>query len=161
MSFVCDNCGYRSTDVKSGETGDKRVRIVLNVSCPLDWDRMVLKTSEASLKIPELELELQQGSMGSSFTTIEGLFGQILEALKRTALFTGGDSAGQNEFAKKLVNFVDKMDETLMKKLQVSLILDDPSGLSRVEPLGNADSRLLTEYHEDEREEDDADDQDK
>ena len=30
-------------------------------------------------------------------------------------MFTGGDSAGQNEFAKKLVNFIDKMDETLVR----------------------------------------------
>eukprot|EP00960_Hanusia_phi_P001374 38771-Hanusia_phi.AAC.6 len=38
---------------------------------------------------------------------------EILEELNKTALFTGGDSAEKNVFAKKLHNFIEKMQETL------------------------------------------------
>jgi C4-type Zn-finger protein len=43
-----------------------------------DWDRLVLKSHAAEVSVPEIELELAAGTLGSSLTTVQGLLTQVL-----------------------------------------------------------------------------------
>ena len=80
MSTVCDDCGYRSNEVKTGgAVPEKGSRITLDVKTPEDLSRDVLKSESAALSCPELQLRVEPGTMGGRFTTVEG----ILENIKR------------------------------------------------------------------------------
>ena len=73
MATVCDNCGQKSDEVKSGVGIEpKGVKYTCRVQNVFDLNRDVLKSETCSLAIPELEVELEHGSLGGRFTTIEG-----------------------------------------------------------------------------------------
>ncbi|KAL2890889.1 zinc finger protein [Ceratocystis lukuohia] len=78
MSTVCDSCGYRSNDVKTGgEIPDKGERITLKVEDEVDLARDILKSESCALECPELNLVVNAGTLGGRFTTVEGLLTQV------------------------------------------------------------------------------------
>ena len=50
------------------------------------------------MTIPELELELSSGTLGSRFTTIEGLLDQIHDEIKANPFLTGDSSRNRHAF---------------------------------------------------------------
>jgi zinc finger protein len=75
MSFLCDDCGYRTVEVKGGgavpDHGTKTtLRVDVDEHTEMDMKRDVIKSDTASIEIPELELELSHGSLGGIYTTV-------------------------------------------------------------------------------------------
>merc|ERR1719284_26516 len=65
MSTVCDDCGYRSNEVKTGgAVPEKGSRITLAVNTREDLSRDILKSESAALSCPELQLRVEPGTMG-------------------------------------------------------------------------------------------------
>jgi hypothetical protein len=72
MCLDCDKCGYRSNEVKGGGAiPDFGTRVSLTVSGPEDFGREILKSDTAGLAIPELDLELEEGSLDGVYSTVE------------------------------------------------------------------------------------------
>ncbi|XP_039066827.1 zinc finger protein ZPR1-like isoform X2 [Hibiscus syriacus] len=98
MASTCDTCGYRNSELKPGgpipEKGKKITLCVKNIS---DLSRDVIKSDTASVKVPELELELASGTLGGIVTTVEGLITKISESLERVHGFTFGDSLDESK----------------------------------------------------------------
>ena len=95
MSFNCEQCGYRSNEVKGGGAVPPHgERITLHVDChePHVLDRDVLKADSAYVAIPEIELEMAAGSLGGIYTTIEGLLGKVRQTA-RTLLWSSSSSS--------------------------------------------------------------------
>lgn len=83
MSFLCTHCNARSTEVKSGgEITPKGKIITLRVKSEIDLKRDLFKSETAGLSIPELDLELNCGTLGGAYTTVEGILEKILFNLK-------------------------------------------------------------------------------
>lgn len=59
------------------------------------------------MSIPELDFEIQSGTLGGQFTTIEGLLTQVRSQLKETNPFSIGDTSSGS----RLAVFLDKLDE--------------------------------------------------
>ncbi len=68
-----------------------------------------MQSETSSLAIPELELELQPGTLGGRFTTIEGILTQVIEQLSRFNPFAVGDSGDANSKMKTLINNLEKV----------------------------------------------------
>jgi len=51
--------------------------------------RDVFKSESARLLIPEIDLELEYGTLGGRYTTVEGLIDVILENFKKNNPFMG------------------------------------------------------------------------
>lgn len=75
-----------------GEIGEKGKRIILRVNEEADLNRDVFKSESAKVSIPEIEFELMPGTLGSFYSTVEGLLDKILEGFKERNPFVG-DSA--------------------------------------------------------------------
>ncbi|KAJ7058841.1 zf-ZPR1-domain-containing protein [Mycena amicta] len=133
MSTNCDRCGYRDNEVKSGAAiSEQGKRIVLKVEDREDLSRDILKSETAGLEIPEIELVLQQGTLGGRFTTVEGILEQIYEELSEK-VFTG-DSAnddGRSAFE----TFLGKLKQVKEAAHPFTLIIDDPLANSYVQNL--------------------------
>jgi len=84
MAFSCPNCGYKNSEIKTGGAiSEKGKKLVLHVKNQIDLSRDVLKSDSAILSIPEIELEVEYGSMGGKFTTVEGILNAIKNDLKK------------------------------------------------------------------------------
>jgi len=76
---VCSKCGFRKCDVSIAEAGTPK-RIVVRVENEKDLNVLVLKSSTAIIKIPELGIEITPGPAAQGYiTTIEGILHNVLE----------------------------------------------------------------------------------
>jgi zinc finger protein len=111
MSTNCHSCGYRDTEIKSGGAiSTQAKKIVLQVEDEEDLKRDILKSDTSEFHIPEIGLELNPGTLGGRFTTLEGLLNQVYEELD-SRVFAKGDSAKPGS--------VDAMEVFLGKLKQV------------------------------------------
>jgi zinc finger protein len=58
-SFNCEECGFSNNEVQfGGKIGDFGTKYTLKVECTGDLSRSVVKSEYATVKIPELDLEI-------------------------------------------------------------------------------------------------------
>jgi zinc finger protein len=139
----CDQCGYRDAEVKPmGRVSEKGRRITLKVTSVDDLKRDLLKSDTASCTIPELDLELESGTLGGKYTTLEGLIEDIVGQLSRVNPFSMGDSS-QPEQKGKMSAFMSKLEALPLVEQPWTFILDCPLGNCFIySPLGDADPHL-------------------
>ncbi|EFY93593.1 nucleolar zinc-finger protein [Metarhizium acridum] len=140
MSTVCDHCGYRSNDVKTGgeipELGEK---ITLTVQDATDLARDILKSETCGLECPELQLQVNPGTLGGRFTTVEGLLTQVRNDLhsqifEANGAGQGGDSLSSSEKTQWDAFFAG-LDAAIKGEKEFTVILTDPFASSFVQPL--------------------------
>lgn len=152
MSLNCENCGFKSNEVKgsSGPIENFGTKITLFVKDIADLTRDVIKSDTAGIKIPEIELELEEGGLGGVYTTVEGLLLKIYNQLsnvftndlldadvgvgdRSTILSKEQDSSGNcgNSYLKVLQK-IKSMSQG--KILPFTVIITDPLSKSFVSP---------------------------
>jgi zinc finger protein len=78
MAFSCEFCGYRNTEIKGGGgISEKATKIVFKVTEPVDMNRDIFKSDSCHIEIPEVEFEMAPGTLGSVYTTTEGLLDKV------------------------------------------------------------------------------------
>ncbi|KAF2842214.1 zf-ZPR1-domain-containing protein [Patellaria atrata CBS 101060] len=139
MSTVCDLCGYRSNEVKTGgEVPEKGRRIALNVRNPEDLARDILKSESCAMQCPELNLNVTPGTLGGRFTTVEGLLTQVRDDLRASIFDTddveavGGDSMDTGT-KKKWQTFFSELTSAIEGRKVFTIILEDPLASSYVQ----------------------------
>ena len=156
MSTVCDACGYRTNEVKSGGgVPAKGRRITLKVRGVEDLKRDILKAENCALSCPELGLNVEPGTLGGRFTTVEGLLTQVRDDL-RTQIFDAegegyerGDSLAAEEKL-KWDEFFGNMTKALEGKLEFTCVLEDPLAASYVQSYTapDPDEQMTVEEYE-------------
>ncbi|KXJ96391.1 zinc finger protein zpr1 [Microdochium bolleyi] len=135
MSTVCHDCGYRSNDVKTGgaipELGKK---ITLKVETQEDLARDILKSESCALECPELSLQVNPGTLGGRFTTVEGLLTQVRNDL-HNQIFEGGGGGDSLERQERTrwSEFFDTLDQAIRGDRKFTVILTDPLASSYVQ----------------------------
>ena len=90
MAFTCNHCGYKDSEVKTaGEVSEKGKKITLRVESTDDFNRDVFKSDTSEIFITELGFSLNPGTLGSFYSTIEGLLDKIYENLCEKNPFVG------------------------------------------------------------------------
>ncbi|KAJ4965823.1 hypothetical protein NE237_017672 [Protea cynaroides] len=151
MASSCDACGYRSSELKpGGQIPEKGKTITVHVQSVLDLSRDVIKSDTASVKIPQVDLELTSGTLGGVVTTIEGLITKISESLERVHGFTFGDSL-DDQRKSKWIDFRARLIKLLSLEEPWTLIIDDALANSFVAPITDVledDHQLTFEEYE-------------
>ncbi|XP_014505821.1 zinc finger protein ZPR1 [Vigna radiata var. radiata] len=151
MASTCDICGYRNSELKpGGRIPEKGKKITLSVKNVNDLSRDVIKSDTASVKVPELDLELASGTLGGIVTTVEGLITRIGESLERVHGFTFGDSLDENSRS-KWIDFKTRLNKLLSLEEAWTLILDDALANSFIAPATDdmkEDKQLAFEEYE-------------
>lgn len=140
-STVCDHCGYRTNEVKTGgEVPEKGSRVTLQVETIEDLSRDILKSTTCALSSAELEMSVQPGSLGGRFTTVEGLLTEVRDQLRGQIFETGdedlapGDSMAQGEKA-SWDRFFSRLGSAIKGDLKFTIALEDPLASSYVQDL--------------------------
>ncbi|MGC8645343.1 MAG: ZPR1 zinc finger domain-containing protein [Thermoplasmata archaeon] len=113
----CSNCGFRANDFSFEGDHPKEAKIMIKNR--KDLDTKIVRGGRATVLLPELGLEIYPGPLSESFiTNVEGLLNRFLDLLP---LFDEG---------RKVEDFRVKIDQALSGKMEFSIILKDPSGVS-------------------------------
>lgn len=135
MATSCDHCGYKTNEVKTGGAiSEKGKRIELRITSIDDLSRDILKSETCCLKIPEIELELQMGTLGGRFTTIEGLLMQVHNELLERVPFAQGDSAPEPQ-KRTFAVLLDNIKAICDGNLKCTVLLEDPLANSYIQNL--------------------------
>jgi len=133
MATVCDACGLKTNEVKSGGgIEEKGRRITLRVTDPSDLSRDVLKSETCDVTIPDIDFEMGGAALGGRFTTLEGLLKNVLEMVETNPLFGAGDATAP-DVAERMEVFKKKLNDLMEVKEEFRIILDDPAGNSYVQ----------------------------
>ena len=120
--WKCSACGYKKSDVGTLEYGSE-VRVVFPVKELRDLNALVIKSSTASIEIPELGVEIFPGPAAQGYiTTIEGLLEKILEN-------TPSECFQENSHCSE---FVKKIKKAVNGEISFTVILTDPHGRSTI-----------------------------
>lgn len=140
-ALSCDHCGYKTSDVKTGgEVPENGKRLTLKVSTVEDLNRDVLKSESAVMHIPECDIEMEAGTMGGRFTTIEGVLTQVRSDLRKVV--HGDDESEQfagdgMQWKKKeeWAEFFERLDKAIAGKMPFTCIMQDPLANSYIQSL--------------------------
>ncbi|KAK3304377.1 ZPR1 zinc-finger domain-containing protein [Chaetomium strumarium] len=171
MNTTCDDCGYKSNDVKTGgEIPEKGKKITIRVKTNVDLARDILKSESCALECPELSLSVNPGTLGGRFTTVEGLLTQVRDDLhnqifEADADADAGASARVNdslpaEEKTRWEEFFKGLDAAIKGEKEFTIVLTDPLASSYVQSLaddpGQPDEQMTVEEYDrtDEEEED-------
>ncbi|KAI1174984.1 ZPR1 zinc-finger domain-containing protein [Nemania sp. FL0916] len=162
MSTACNDCGYKSNDVKTGgEIPELGKKITLKVESAEDLARDILKSETCALECPELNLQVNPGTLGGRFTTVEGLLTQIRDNLRSQIFETGsggGDSLASEE-RETWTRFFEGLDTAIRGDKPFTIILSDPLASSYVQKAVDPDQddpqMTVEEYTRTDEEEED------
>lgn len=85
----------------------------------------------ATFEIPEIDFYVNSGTLGGKFTTIEGLLKDFREQLDTVSPFSSEGDSRTREKAAKMRKCLDDLERIQNgQMLDVTIILDDPSGNS-------------------------------
>lgn len=154
MSTKCDNCGYKSNEVKTGggisQYGKKTILTITAETIEEDLKRDLLKSETCKLFIPQIHLDIQEGTLGGRFTTLEGILKQVHDELYERVFQESYDSMEEStkqnwlNFFKNLTNVMNCQLPEGCDKIEVMLI--DPLANSYLQNIYAPDEDPMIEY---------------
>ncbi|KAF2869982.1 ZPR1 zinc-finger domain-containing protein [Massariosphaeria phaeospora] len=152
MSTVCDHCGYRSNEVKTGgAVPAKGRRITLAVNTKEDLSRDILKAESCAMSCQELSLSVEPGTLGGRFTTLEGILTQVRDDLRSSVFDTGSGGDSMETASKgKWDEFFGRLTAAINGDVKFTIVLEDPLASSYVQSLTapEPDSQMKVEDYE-------------
>ena len=126
FSMTCDNCKYHKADVECVEKHPK-AKYTLEVKKEEDLKIRVVKSGEATVKIPRI-MTITPGSASNGYVTnIEGILNRVKVMLEKTR-----DAAEDKSARKKAKNMLKKVQDALWGRGELKVIIEDPTGNSAI-----------------------------
>ena len=138
--FECPHCHYSDNSIQfAGEYPAKGVTFKLHATSPEDLNRRVIKSGFATIKVPQIDLEIPGKTQADSINTVEGVLARCYDGIKQS----------NPNPSPEMEEFLDNLDQCRKGLVQFDFILDDPSGNSFVEnPIApSPDPQLVVEFY--------------
>jgi len=124
FSMSCSNCKYHKGDVEAEESKPP-VKYTLEITDHKDMDIRVVKSSEATIKVPRITT-IEPGPASEGYVTnVEGIFMRIKEQLEKVK---ESDEDAKDQ-ARKLIK---KVNRIMVGQDKSKLVIEDPSGNSAI-----------------------------
>ncbi len=141
ITMRCPHCGFKHRDIFSLEFKEP-TRYEFVVEKPEDLKVRVIRSSSATIRIPELGIVVEPGPMAEAFiSNVEGVLERVEKAAAMMARF-----AETPEERARAAEALAKIWEAREGRLKFTLIIDDPLGNSLIAPpdKGRVKVRRLT-----------------
>ena len=127
LTAECEGCGYRKADVEPAETKEP-CKFTLDISSEEDMNIKIVKSGEATLKIPHI-ISVEPGPASEGYiTNVEGLLERVKKMIQSAA-----DAEDDDESAKKKAkNMIKKLNNVILGRENLKVIIEDPSGHSAI-----------------------------
>ncbi len=127
MTMHCDSCHYHTSDVETEENKDP-IKITFEVEKEDDMKVRVIKSSDATVKIPQMRMSMEPGTASTGFlSNIEGLLNRFKKIIESER-----DNADDPSVRKKAKNLLKKLWKVELGDEKLKIIIDDPSGNSAI-----------------------------
>jgi len=126
FSMTCANCKYHMADLEAVEQKEP-VRYELEISSEEDIKVRVVKSAQATVKLPHITTITPGPAAQGYVTNIEGLLNRIKYQIE-----TARDTAEDDEDRKKAKNLLKKILNITWGKEKQKIIIEDPSGNSAI-----------------------------
>ncbi len=125
-SSVCEICGYKLNDVFSVETREP-LEYKLFVENEEDLMIRVVKSSSATIVIPDLGLKIEPGPLSQGYVSnVEGVLRRIED------VFRGQVAVLEGKKKEKMKTLLKKLEKMIAGKEKFVLIIKDPLGNSAI-----------------------------
>lgn len=126
FSMNCESCKYHKSDVEAAQQKEP-CKWTFEVASKKDLDARVVKSSEATVRIPYVG-DIEPGPAANGYVTnIEGLINRIKEQVENIR-----DNAADEEDRKKAKNLLKKIMRILWGEEKVKITIEDPAGNSAI-----------------------------
>ena len=126
FSMTCENCKYHKADVESIEKKEP-VKYEFEISKEEDMKVRVVKSSEATVKLPHLAT-ITPGPASQGFVTnIEGILNRVKYQIE-----SAKEMEEDEEDKKKAKNLLKKILNITWGKEKQKIVIEDPSGNSAI-----------------------------
>jgi zinc finger protein len=126
FSMNCSSCGFRKADVEAAEQ-KQAVKWTFEMQSKEDLGVRIVKSGEATLKIPHVG-SIEPGPASEGYVTnVEGILNRIKEQVEHLR-----DSAEEDEDRTKAKNLLKKIMRILWGEESIKITIEDPSGNSAI-----------------------------
>ena len=126
FSMTCNSCKYHKADIEAAENKEP-VRFSMDIKTRDDMMVRVVKSSEATVKIPHVG-SIDPGPASEGYVSnVEGIFQRI-----RTQVESIKNNEEDDVLKKKAKNLLKKIDDIMWGRQEGTLIIEDPSGNSAI-----------------------------
>ena len=126
FSMSCTNCKYHKADVENIEEQEP-VKYTFEISSSEDMKVRVVKSSNATVKIPHL-MSIESGSAANGYVSnVEGILNRMKGALE-----IAKEDADDKKDKKKIKNMLKKIRNIKFGSEKAKLIIEDPTGNSAI-----------------------------
>ena len=126
FSMTCSNCKYHKADVEATEQKET-VKYEFEISSEEDMKVRVVKSSEATVRLPHIATISPGPAAQGYVTNIEGILNRVKYQIEAAKEMEEGD-----EDKKKAKNLLKKLLNITWGKEKQKLIIEDPSGNSAI-----------------------------
>jgi len=120
-------CGYAQSDIEAEEKKEP-CRIEFTVENKKDLAVRVVKSSEATVKIPQLKMDVTPGVASEGYVSnVEGLLVRFKKILENER-----DNAEDDDIRKKAKNLLKKLWKVELGEESLKILIEDPSGNSAI-----------------------------
>ncbi len=126
FSMSCSGCSFHKSDVECVERHEP-VRYVIVIDNEEDMKIRVVKSSEATIKIPHI-VTITPGPASLGYVTnIEGVLKRVVQQIEVMR-----DSEEEDETRKKAKRMLKKLQKVIWGQESLRIILEDPTGNSAI-----------------------------
>ena len=126
FSMHCDACGYKKSDLEVAEKKEPS-RYTLEMSSEADLNIKIVKSGEAVVKIPHI-ITIEPGLAADGYiTNVEGLLEKVKKVIESSVEEEEDETA-----KKKAKNLLKKLNNALVGREPLKIIIEDPTGNSAI-----------------------------
>ena len=129
FSMDCTSCKYHKADIEAENNTGEPVKWTLDITSEEDMKIRVIKSSEATVKIPNVG-SIESGETANGYVTnVEGVLNRI--KVQTEHLRDAADS-DEDDMKTKAKNRIKKITRIMWGQEKGQLIIEDPSGNSAI-----------------------------
>ncbi len=126
LTLECEACGYKKSDLESAEEKEP-CGFTFELESDADLNVKVVKSGEATLKIPHI-ITIEPGVASDGYiTNIEGLLEKVKKMIESSV-----DAEEDDDAVKKSKNLIKKLNRALAGQEKLKIIIEDPTGHSAI-----------------------------
>jgi zinc finger protein len=126
FAMTCDNCKYHKADVEATEEKEP-CKYTLEIDSENDMKIRVVKSGEATIKIPHITTVEPGPASNGYVTNVEGILNRIKQSIE-----TLRDTEEDLDVKKKAKNLLKKLTKVMWGQEKIKLIIEDPTGNSAI-----------------------------
>jgi len=127
FSMKCDSCNFYKSDVEAAKVREP-CKITFEITSEKDIEVRVVKSSNASVKVPGLKMNVRPGPAAEGFVSnIEGLLDRFKKVIENAR-----DNSDDDKERKSAKNLLKKLWKVKCGDLPLKIIIEDPTGNSGI-----------------------------